>query len=244
MANKSGAGSMDKGHQGAGASVEGTAAPAGCGQTPTPAGGAGAGEPVARDAPPWGSVVTEKAHCPPHYHPGLGDTTVQACRLAGPTRVRPLSTTTNIPQLEDQQDYLDRTIPPMPGARWQGLAQGQLGNWGSSKALLLCLCPACLTSVPPSHILSSQHSDVPKTIGGTLRSQPGYSQRATISSISGHSVLNAVVGSNEGAPNPRRMGSCSQQSTLTRGGIPKHQTRASLRDPGCALLPLSHLLSR
>lgn len=69
MANKSGVGNMDKGQQGAGASVEGTAAPAGRSQTPTPAGGAGAGKPVAREVPPWGNVVAEKAHCPPHCHP-------------------------------------------------------------------------------------------------------------------------------------------------------------------------------
>lgn len=85
MANKSGAGNMDKGQQGAGASVEGTAAPAGRGQTPTPAGGAGAGKLVAREAPLWGNVVAEKAHCPPHCHPRLGDTIVQACCLAVPT---------------------------------------------------------------------------------------------------------------------------------------------------------------
>lgn len=86
MANKSDAGSVDKGRQGAGASVEGTAAPAGRGQTPTPAGGAGAGKPVAREAPPWGNVVAEKVHCPPRCHPGLGDTIVPACYLAGPTK--------------------------------------------------------------------------------------------------------------------------------------------------------------
>lgn len=69
MANKSGAGSMDKGQQGAGASVAGTAAPAGRGQMPTPAGGAGAGKLVAREAPPWGNAMAEKAHCPPDKPP-------------------------------------------------------------------------------------------------------------------------------------------------------------------------------
>lgn len=119
MANKSDAGSMDKGRQGAGASVEGTAAPAGRGQTPTPAGGAGAGKPVAREAPPWGNVVAEKVHCPPRCHPGLGDTIVQACCFAG--LLRPPSTS-SIAQLEEQQGHLDGTIPQMPPAKWQSLS--------------------------------------------------------------------------------------------------------------------------
>lgn len=130
---------------------------------------------MARAAPPWGNVVAEKAYCPPHCHPGLGDTTAQACGLAGPTRVRPPSTT-NIPQLEDGQGYLDGTIPQRPGAGRAGSSSGAAGERGSSKTLFLCPCPTCLTSVPPSHILSSQHSDVPKAVEGTLRPQLGYSR--------------------------------------------------------------------
>lgn len=118
--------------------VEGTAAPAGRGQTPTPAGGAGAGKLVARKAPPWGNVVAEKAHCPPHRHPGLGDTTVQACCLSGPT-------TTGEAAIHHQHSiagrpagHLDGTVPQVPGAKRQVLGLGQ-GVWGVRQQLK---CPS------------------------------------------------------------------------------------------------------
>jgi hypothetical protein len=139
MANKSGAGSVDKGQQGAGASVEGTAAPAGRGQTPTPAGGAGAGKLVARDAPPWGNVVAEKAHCPPHCHPGLGDTIAQACCLVG-------STTMAEATIHHQHSIAGGPAGPLgwdhPSDAWSQVAgsRSRTGGWqtdNSSKALLL-----------------------------------------------------------------------------------------------------------
>lgn len=55
--------------------------------------------------------------------------------------------------------HLDGTIPQVPRAKWQvlGLGQGAGGSDDNSSNALLCL-----TSVPPGHVLSSQHSNVPK----------------------------------------------------------------------------------
>lgn len=69
-----------------------------------------------------------------------------------------------------------RDHPSEAWSRAAGSSSGAAGERGSSKTLFLCLCPTCLTSVPPSHILSSQHSDVPKAVEGTLRPQLGYSR--------------------------------------------------------------------
>lgn len=64
----------------------------------------------------------------PISHPGLGDTIVQACCLAGPTRVRPPSTT-NVLQLEDQQ---------VPGwdrlsDAWRQMSGSSLGSAGKGR---------------------------------------------------------------------------------------------------------------
>lgn len=147
----------------------------------------------------------------PISHPGLGDTIVQACCLAGPTRVRPPSTT-NVLQLEDQQ------VPGWdhPSDAWHQMAGSSLGSAGEGRGQAKGPSPLFVSflshSLPPSHILSSQHPDAPKMVKGALQpqSQLGYSHAQPPASLVIWSSALTGRCEQEEAPKPC-MGGCTQQ---------------------------------